>query len=83
MKTFHIPAHAGSDRNQDYCWDYSGQWGRTVDAIERRSVTGRAVFSETGDEYVPHLGCVVQDMTDEQYESLPARLRRRLDAVMA
>lgn len=82
MLTFHVPARAGSDEH-DYCWEYIGQWGRTVDAINHRSIhpSGLAVFSSSGDEFVEQLGCVVQHMSAEQYAALPANLRRRLAAV--
>lgn len=82
--TFHIPAHAGSGEG-DYVWAYSGQWNRTVEAINRRSIKpgGLCVFTESGDEFVERLGCVVQHMSEEQYAALPASLRRRLDAVRA
>lgn len=82
--TFHIPAHAGSGEH-DYIWAYSGQWDRTVEAINRRSIkpSGLCVFTESGDEFVERLGCAVQHMSEEQYAALPASLRRRLDAVRA
>lgn len=82
--TFHIPAHAGSGEH-DYIWAYSGHWDRTVEAVNRRSIkpSGLCVFTESGDEFVERLGCVVQRMCEEQYAALPASLRRRLDAVRA